>query len=61
MRKIELWVEIHELNHQGEYSAVEVQPKPEVKCAGVLQLQQVCYNVSHAPTPLPLHPCPKQS
>lgn len=41
MRKIEIWTEIQELNNQGEYCSVEVQPKPEVPCAGVFQLQQV--------------------
>ncbi|XP_069106121.1 kinesin-like protein KIF13A isoform X3 [Argopecten irradians] len=40
MRQIELWTEVHELNHQGEYVPVEVQPKPEVPSAGVFQLQQ---------------------
>lgn len=41
MRKMELWVEIDELNYQGEWSAVEVQPKHDVPSAGVFQLQQV--------------------
>jgi kinesin family protein 13 len=41
MRKIELWTEIDELNYQGEWSAVEVQPKQDVPSAGVFQLQQV--------------------
>ena len=41
MRKIEMWVEFHELNDQGEYTPVEVLPKPEVPCAGVFQLRQV--------------------
>lgn len=41
MRKIEMWVECHELNDQGEYTPVEVIPKPEVPCAGVFQLRQV--------------------
>lgn len=41
MRKIEFWVEVHELNEQGEYTAVEVTPKPEVPSAGVFQLRQV--------------------
>ncbi|XP_055998502.1 kinesin-like protein KIF13B isoform X3 [Ostrea edulis] len=40
MRKIELWTEIEELNYQGEWSAVEVQPKQDVPSAGVFQLQQ---------------------
>lgn len=40
MRKIEFWVEVHELNEQGEYTAVEVTPKPEVPSAGVFQLRQ---------------------
>ena len=41
-RKIELWVEIHELNEFGEYSAVEVTNKTtEVITGGVYQLRQV--------------------
>ncbi|XP_078332068.1 kinesin-like protein KIF13A isoform X4 [Crassostrea virginica] len=40
MRKMELWVEIDELNYQGEWSAVEVQPKLDIPSAGQFQLQQ---------------------
>jgi hypothetical protein len=40
IRKIELWTEIHELNDQGEYTPVEVIPKPEVLTGGVFQLRQ---------------------
>ncbi|KAL5013425.1 hypothetical protein ScPMuIL_007695, partial [Solemya velum] len=40
IRKIELWTEIHELNDQGEYMPVELQPRPEVPSAGVFQLRQ---------------------
>ncbi|KAK7479091.1 hypothetical protein BaRGS_00029683, partial [Batillaria attramentaria] len=40
MRKIEMLVEFHELNDQGEYIPVEVIPKPEVPCAGAFQLRQ---------------------
>ncbi|KAK3087726.1 hypothetical protein FSP39_009709 [Pinctada imbricata] len=39
-RKIELWTDIQELNHQGQWGPVEVQPKQEVPSAGVFQLQQ---------------------
>ena len=49
-RKLELWVEIHELNEQGEYVPVELSPKPEVLTGGVFQLRQVeckkhCYYI----------------
>jgi len=40
-RKLELWVEIHELSEQGEYVPVEVSPRPEVPSGGVFQLRQV--------------------
>ncbi|ESO83151.1 hypothetical protein LOTGIDRAFT_133948, partial [Lottia gigantea] len=40
MRKIEFWVEIHELNDQGEYVAVETTHRPDVPCAGIFQLRQ---------------------
>ncbi|XP_044257426.1 kinesin-like protein KIF13A isoform X2 [Tribolium madens] len=39
-RKIELWVEIQELNEQGEYAPVEVTTKNEVSAGGVYQLRQ---------------------
>jgi kinesin family protein 13 len=39
-RKIELWVEIQELNDQGEYAPVEVSIKNEVLTGGVYQLRQ---------------------
>ncbi|XP_053609168.1 kinesin-like protein KIF13B isoform X3 [Plodia interpunctella] len=39
-RKIELWVEIHELNDQGEYAPVEVLPRADMVTGGVYQLRQ---------------------
>ena len=36
-----MWVEIHELNEQGEYMPVEVVRKPEVLTGGIFQLRQV--------------------
>jgi len=39
-RKIELWVEIHELNDNGEYSPVEVTNRNEVLTGGIYQLRQ---------------------
>ncbi|XP_033209116.1 kinesin-like protein KIF13A [Belonocnema kinseyi] len=39
-RKIELWVEIQELNEQGEYSSVEVVVKPDTLTGGIYQLRQ---------------------
>lgn len=39
-RKIELWVEIHELNDNGEYAPVEVTNRTEVLTGGVYQLRQ---------------------
>ncbi|XP_011505399.1 PREDICTED: kinesin-like protein KIF13A [Ceratosolen solmsi marchali] len=39
-RKIELWVEIQELNEQGEYSPVEVLMKPDMLSGGIYQLRQ---------------------
>jgi kinesin family protein 13 len=39
-RKIELWVEIQELNEQGEYSSVEVITKPDILTGGIYQLRQ---------------------
>ncbi|KYQ58267.1 Kinesin-like protein KIF13A, partial [Trachymyrmex zeteki] len=39
-RKIELWVEIQELNEQGEYSPVEVAIKQDTCTGGIYQLRQ---------------------
>nr|CAD7196325.1 unnamed protein product [Timema douglasi] len=39
-RKIELWVDIQELNEQGEYTAVEAISRPDVLTGGVYQLRQ---------------------
>ena len=39
-RKIELWVEIHELNEIGEYAPVEVSQKPDMLTGGIFQLRQ---------------------
>lgn len=39
-RKIQLWVEIQELNDQGEYAPVEVSFKPDMLTGGVYQLRQ---------------------
>ncbi|CAH0727551.1 unnamed protein product, partial [Brenthis ino] len=39
-RKIELWVEIHELNDQGEYAPVEVTPRADIVTGGVYQVRQ---------------------
>ncbi|KAL0850869.1 hypothetical protein ABMA28_006780 [Loxostege sticticalis] len=39
-RKIELWVEIHELNDQGEYAPVEVTRRDDMLTGGVYQLRQ---------------------
>lgn len=39
-RKIELWVEIQELNDQGEYSPVEVSLKSDRATGGIYQLRQ---------------------
>ncbi|KAG7205851.1 hypothetical protein KM043_007787 [Ampulex compressa] len=39
-RKIELWVEIQELNEQGEYSPVDVVVKQDTWTGGIFQLRQ---------------------
>ncbi|KAG5875309.1 hypothetical protein JTB14_022220 [Gonioctena quinquepunctata] len=39
-RKIELWVEIQELNEQGEYAAVEVALRTDMLTGGIYQLRQ---------------------
>lgn len=39
-RKIELWVEIQEVNDAGDYAPVEVLPRPDIQTGGVYQLRQ---------------------
>ncbi|XP_061385500.1 kinesin-like protein KIF13B isoform X4 [Danaus plexippus] len=39
-RKIQLWVEIHELNDNGDYAPVEVVPRSDIVTGGVYQLRQ---------------------
>ncbi|XP_018897649.2 kinesin-like protein KIF13A isoform X1 [Bemisia tabaci] len=39
-RKVELWVEVQELNDAGEYSAVEVTQRPDILTGGTYQLRQ---------------------
>ncbi|XP_062524750.1 kinesin-like protein KIF13B isoform X2 [Bombyx mori] len=39
-RKIQLWVQIHELNEQGEYAPVEVVARGDMLTGGVYQLRQ---------------------
>lgn len=39
-RKIELWVEIQELNDAGDYAPVEVIPRADIQTGGVYQLRQ---------------------
>jgi kinesin family member 13 len=39
-RKVELWVEIQELNEQGEYTPVEVQSREDTLTGGIYQLRQ---------------------
>ncbi|KAM4735358.1 kinesin-like protein KIF13A isoform 2-T2 [Anableps anableps] len=39
-RRIELWVSIQELNEQGEYTSVELQPSKDVSTGGIFQLRQ---------------------
>lgn len=42
IRRIELWVEIKELNENGEYENVDVNPG-DVSTGGIYQLKQVCF------------------
>lgn len=53
-RKLELVVEIHELNEQGEYTPVDVNIQPDLETGGVYQLRQgqqrrICVKVVPVP------------
>ena len=39
-QQLELWVEMMELNDQGEYIPVEIQAKPDVNCGGIFMIRQ---------------------
>ncbi|CAJ1077200.1 kinesin-like protein KIF13B isoform X1 [Xyrichtys novacula] len=39
-RRLELWVQLMELNEAGEFSTVEVQPAKDVRTGGIFQLRQ---------------------
>ncbi|KAM4705738.1 LOW QUALITY PROTEIN: kinesin-like protein KIF13A [Rhinophrynus dorsalis] len=39
-RRIEMWISIHELNENGEYSSVELHQAKDVNTGGVFQLRQ---------------------
>lgn len=45
-RRLELWVQILELNDVGEFVPVEVQAAKDVHTGGIFQLKQVCLCVS---------------
>lgn len=45
-RRLELWVQLRELNEAGEFAAVEVLPAKDVRTGGVFQLRQVCAALS---------------
>lgn len=40
-RRLELWVQLRELNEAGEFTSVEVLPAKDVRTGGVYQLRQV--------------------
>lgn len=40
-RRLELWVQLRELNEVGEFTTVEVLPAKDVRTGGVFQLRQV--------------------
>lgn len=42
-RRLELWVQLMELNEAGEYTAVEVLPAKDVRTGGIFQLKQVSW------------------
>lgn len=41
IRRLELWVQLMELNEAGEFTAVEVLPAKDVRTGGIFQLKQV--------------------
>lgn len=45
-RKLEMWVQILELNENGEYMPVEVVAAGDVRTGGIFQLRQVMTNMS---------------
>ena len=42
MRRIELWMEVQELNDEGRYAAVNIEAEPEVT------LKYICSSLAHS-------------
>ena len=40
-RRLTMWVEIMEINDQGQYMPVSLREQPDVRTGGVYQLKQV--------------------
>lgn len=49
-RRLELWIQILEINENGEFVPVEVVPARDVRTGGIFQLRQVRII---PPSPLP--------
>lgn len=41
MRRLELWIQILEINENGDFVPVEVVPARDVRTGGIFQLRQV--------------------
>lgn len=41
MRRLELWIQILEINENGDFVPVEVAPARDVETGGIFQLRQV--------------------
>lgn len=43
-RRVELWVQLMELNDAGEFTPVEILPAKDVRTGGIFELKQVWFS-----------------
>lgn len=48
MRRLELWIQILEINENGDFVPVEVVPARDVQTGGIFQLRQVGLTISQS-------------
>lgn len=53
MRRLEMWIQILEINENGDFVPVEVVPARDVETGGIFQLRQVGFVLNAARVPRP--------
>lgn len=55
MRRLEMWIQILEINENGDFVPVEVVPARDVETGGIFQLRQVRIILNTAAVPGGVH------